>query len=134
YLKQLTVFEFLKEQIGTGYYENLIRTWLLDNPHTSLVILWPERGLADRMEEETREKLEAYKAGLTPEEIQALVEKTSKLRRFQETPATKEELEAIPMLSREDIRREARSLHNTVHHAGDTLILHHDLFTNGIGY
>ena len=134
YLKQLTVFEFLKEQIGTGYYENLIRTWLLDNPHTSLVILWPERGLADRMEEETRENLEAYKAGLTPEEIQALVEKTAKLRRFQETPATKEELEAIPMLSREDIRREARSLHNTVHRAGDTLILHHDLFTNGIGY
>ncbi|MDO5424972.1 MAG: insulinase family protein [Eubacteriales bacterium] len=134
YLKQLEVYEFLKAQIGTGYYENLIKTWLLENPHTSLVVIEPEKGLSAKIEEQTRQKLAAYKASLTPEEIQKLVDKTEKLLAFQETPSTKEELEAIPMLAREDIRKEAYPLYNTEHYADHTLILHHNLFTNGIGY
>ena len=52
YLKQLAVFDFLKKQVGTGYYEDLIRDGLLNNPHTSLVVIEPEKGLNDRMEEE----------------------------------------------------------------------------------
>ena len=41
-------FEFLKQQIGTGYYEQLIQQYLLDNPHTSLVIVKPRWGLQVR--------------------------------------------------------------------------------------
>ena len=82
YLKQLAVFDFLKKQVGTGYYEDLIRTGLLNNPHTSLVVIEPEKGLNDRMEEELAKKLAAYKESLTAEEKQALVEKTENLHSF----------------------------------------------------
>lgn len=43
YVKQLEAFAFLKKQVGTGYYEELIKKWLLNNPHTSLVVIEPER-------------------------------------------------------------------------------------------
>lgn len=134
YLKQLDDFAFLKQQIGTGYYENLIRKWILENPHASFVIVEPERGLTARMEEETREKLRRYKASLSEEQVMELVEKTKKLRLFQETPSTQEELEKIPMLSREDMRKEALPFSNRELDREGVRVLHHRYATNGIAY
>ena len=134
YLKQLDAFEILKEKVETSYYTDLIKKWLLDNPHATLVIVEPKKGLSDEIEEETRRKLDAYKAGLSKKEIGELVEKTKKLRAFQETPSTREELLAIPMLSREDIRKETLELRNEEHKVGDSVLLHQDYFTNGIAY
>ena len=80
------------------------------------------------------EKLKAYKANLSKEEIDNLVEKTKSLAKYQETPSTKEELESIPMLKREDIDKETQKLIIEEKKIGDIKVLHHDLFTNGIGY
>lgn len=134
YLHQLSVFDFLKEQVGTGYFENLIRKYLLENTHVTVVIVEPEKGLTAKMEAAVREKLASYKASLSPEEIAELVEKTRRLTEFQETPSTEEELKAIPMLSREDIKREAQPLCYKEYYIEDTQMLHHDIFTNGIAY
>ena len=134
YLKQLEDYDFLKAKIGTGYYEDLIRQWLLGNPHASLLVLSPERGLTTRMEHKVREKLDAYKASLSSDQIGQLVEKTRALRAFQETPSTQEELEAIPVLSREDLKKEAQPLKNTIRFADGAWIVHHAYKTNGIAY
>lgn len=134
YLQPLAVFDFLKEQVGTGYFEDLIRKYLLENTHVTVVIVEPEKGLTAKMDEAVREKLAVYKASLSKEEIAELVEKTKKLAAFQETPSTPEQLEAIPMLSREDIRREAQPIFNKEYHLDETLMLHHDIETNGIAY
>lgn len=134
YLGQLDVFEFLKEQVGTGYYEGLIKKYLLENTHASVVIVEPEKGLTARIDEETRNKLAAYKAGLSREEIELLVEKTEKLRLFQETPSTEEELETIPMLQKEDIKKTVEPLYNEEHDFDGTKVLYHRLPTNGVAY
>ena len=134
YLHQLEIFAFLKKQTKTGYFEDLIQRYLLDNTHVSIVIVEPEKGLTAKLEDEVKAKLKLYKESLAPEEIQELVEKTRKLEEFQDTPSSKEELAAIPMLSREDIKREAEPIYNKLHLMGETHILHHEIFTNGIGY
>ncbi len=134
YLKQLDVFQKLREKTKTSYFEELIQKWILENTHASILIAEPQRGLTAKMEEELCQKLAAYKASLSKEEINELVTKTKKLRQFQETPSSKEELEAIPVLKREDIKKEAAPLYNEEHWIGDTLILHHKMSTNGIGY
>ena len=134
YVCQLDDYNWLREQIGTGYYEQVIRTWLLDNPHTSLVILKPQAGLTGEADERLRRKLQAFKDSLTKEQIAELIEKTRSLRAFQETPSTKEELEAIPMLSRGDLKKEIRPLRNEAARAGGCDVLLHDYDTNGIAY
>lgn len=134
YLKQLGVFAFLKEQVGTDYYAELIRTGLLENTHTSLVIVEPEKGLADRIEEEKAGKLAVYKESLREEELLKLVEDTKSLHKYQETPSTREELEAIPMLRREDIDRKSYEISNLAETLDGTTFLRHDYFTNGICY
>lgn len=134
YLKQLDDFAFLKQQVGTGYYEKLIQTWILDNPHASLVVVAPERGLTARMEEATRARLQKIKAGMSERQVQELIEKTEKLRRFQETPSTQEELQAIPMLSREDLKKEAAPFKTREENWNGIQVLYHDYPTNGIAY
>ena len=134
YVKQLPVFDYLKEQVGTGYFEHLIQTYLLDNSHVSVVIIEPEKGLSAKMDKEVKKKLAAYKESLSPREIEKLLEDTKKLRAFQETPSTEEELKAIPMLSRKDIKRNPQPLCNQEREVAGVPLLYHPIYTNGIGY
>lgn len=134
YLHQLEIFDFLKKQVGTGYFEQLIQKYLLENTHVSVVIVEPEKGLTARMEEAVKKKLAGYKESLSDSEVDELVEKTRRLLEFQEAPSTQEELEAIPMLERGDIKREAQPLFNEERRVGENLLLHHRVCTNGIAY
>ena len=134
YLRQLDDYAFLKEKAGTDYFTQLIGKYLIDNTHKSLLVVSPEKGLTARMEQAVREKLAAYKASLTPAQIAELVEKTEKLRLFQETPSTQEELEKIPLLDRSDLRRKTRELKNEVHFVDGAWLVRHDYNTNGIAY
>ena len=134
HLKDNAGYAFLKEQIGTGYYETMIQKYLLDNTHATLVTLMPKTGLNAEKEEKLKEKLSAYKAGLSREEIRKMVEETKHLKNYQETPSTKEELERIPMITREDIRKKTQPLYNKELMVDDVKVLHHKVYTNGIAY
>ncbi len=134
YLKELSVYASLKEKVESSYFEDLIRTYLLDNTHTSLVILAPERSLTAKTDARLREKLRAYKASLNDDQIRDLVDATKHLREFQETPDAPEDMEKIPMLTRADIGTESAPLENTEYTWDGLKVLHHDVFTNGIAY
>ncbi len=133
-LKLLPVYQELRDSIGTGYFEGLIRTWLLDNPHGTVLTLVPSKGLAARREKKLEEDLEAYRASLSPEELDALVESTKALIAYQEAPEEPEALRSIPMLKREDIKREIIPYVNEPLDMDGNLFLYHDVATNGIGY
>ena len=62
HLQAYKTFEYLRQQLHTDYFERLIETYLLNNPHASLLILKPEKGLTLKEEQAVREKLAAYKA------------------------------------------------------------------------
>jgi len=134
YLELGDIFKELKELVDTDYFENLIRDRLLANNHSSVVILKPARGLAARKEAETAEKLAAFKASLTPEEIDALVAETKALAAYQAEPSTKEELETIPLLSRSDIERAPKPVSNIEEDICGIPFIGHDHSTNGIAY
>ncbi|MCD7735568.1 MAG: insulinase family protein, partial [Lachnospiraceae bacterium] len=134
YLKQLAVYDALKERVETDYFEDLVQTYLLDNTHASLVILTPERGLTARTDAALREKLRAYKDSLSGEQVQELIAATKRLREFQETPSAPEDLAKIPMLTRADIGKKAAPFENTEYDWDGFTVLHHEEFTNGIAY
>lgn len=134
HIEALDTFEFLKKQIGTGYYEALIQNYLLDNPHGAIVIVTPEKGRTARMEAELEEKLQEYKASLTAEEIETFVQKTHALEDYQSEPESEENLEKIPVLKREDISREIEPIINEELTLAGVPVIFHEIETNGIGY
>ncbi|MDD3278553.1 MAG: insulinase family protein [Lachnospiraceae bacterium] len=134
YLKQLGAFEELKSEVGSGYFEQLIREYLLDNPHAAMLTMIPQKGLAEKKEEELAEKLQKYKESLSVKELQQLVQETEALQEFQEAEDSEETLECLPLLKRSDISRNSLKLYNTEHMLDGTQVLHHNIFTNGIAY
>ena len=127
-------FEFLKKALEEGYFEELIRKYLLGNTHGAILSLVPEKGLAAKRDKELEEKLENYRKSLSDEELTRMVENTKALEAYQEAEEAPEALTCIPMLSREDIKKEITGLTNEEHHVEDSLFLYHDVCTNGIGY
>ncbi len=134
YVELLEVFKGLREKLNTGYFENLIKVHLLENTHGSIVVIEPEKGRTARMDQELRDKLEGYKASLTKEEVETLVENTLHLLEYQDEPSTEEDLKKIPVLKREDISKEITPFYNEEIQVDDTLMVYHEVDTNGIGY
>ena len=134
HMQAIPTFEFLKSQVDTGYFEDLIRTYLLENTHGAVVIIRPERGRTARMDRELAEKLKAYKESLSPEEVQKLVDDTHELEQYQEEESSPEDLAKIPVLKRTDISREIAPIYNDEMEIGGVKLVHHNIETNGIGY
>ncbi|MBQ3105086.1 MAG: insulinase family protein [Lachnospiraceae bacterium] len=127
-------FESLRSKIETGYYEELIREFLLNNPHKTMVCVKPVENLALHKEEALHARLQQYKASLSREERERIVEETKALRAYQEQENTPEEMACIPILQRADIKKETGRLYNEEGLLGDVPILYHDVFTNKISY
>lgn len=134
YIELLDTYRELKDAVQTSFYEDMIRTLLLRNTHKSLVTVKPVKGLTGKKERKLAEALAAKKAQMSDAQIRQIVKETVELKEYQEEPSPKEDLEKIPLLTRADMRKEATAYRNTEKKVGDTVLLHHDVFTNGIGY
>ncbi len=128
------IFAELKEEAKNGYFEKLIQRLLLDNPHKSIVLLEPEQGLTEKMEARQKEAMAAFAANLSEAELKKIDDDMESLRAWQETPDTEEDINKIPVLSREDLGKESQKYVNEERSAGDVPMLTHPLFTSDIDY
>ena len=127
-------FDFLKKEVENGYFEQLIRDYLLDNPFEAVIVVAPEKNLTAKEDEKLAKKLAAYKASLSEEELEKLVTATRELKEYQDTPSTPEILAKIPLLKREDIEKKAETFFWKEKEESGIKVLHHNFFTSGIGY
>lgn len=134
YLAYQEVFDFLKEAVDQGYFEQLICDYLLNHSFEAVLVVSPVRNLTAMEEERTAKRLAKRKAALSDEELDELVSQTRALKEYQETPSSQEELLKIPMLSRGDIGTEPEPAIWEEKRVGKTVVLHHEMFTSGIGY
>lgn len=134
HVEALETFAFLREQMQTGYYEELIQKYLLDNAHGAVVVVKPEKGRTARLERALDEKLQAYKRSLSEAEVAELVARTKGLEEYQSAPDKEEDIARIPVLRREDISREIEPIVNEELKFGNVPMVFHEIETNGIGY
>ncbi len=134
HLECLDTFEYLRNQISTGYFEDLIRKYLLENKHGAVVVVAPQKGLNSAKEAALEKKLAEKKAAMSAEEIQNLIAQTKHLHAYQEEPSPEEDLKKIPMLKREDMRKDAMPFDNREDTIGEIPVVHHDISSNGIDY
>ncbi len=127
-------FARLRKLVESDYFEKLVETWILQNPHRSVVTVCPKEGVEEEREEKLRKRLEDTKKNLTEAELEQIRETFRKLREFQEQEDSKENLAKLPLLTREDLKREALPLTNREVTIGGAKGLWHDINTNGIGY
>ena len=117
-----------------GYFEQMIKSHFIDNPHRSTVALVPDANLATAMEAEERERMAKVKSNMDGQQVQQIIENTKRLLALQSTPDSEEALATIPLLKREDLDKEARVVDRDEQSMHGTTVLTHNLFTNGILY
>lgn len=127
-------YALLRKKAGGKYFEELVDKYLLHNPHKSILILLPKKGLTERRDKELADKLKTYKESLSKDDLEMIIRETKALKEYQDAEDSEENLKKIPLLSVADMRKEANGFVNDLRKIEDTDFLFHDLFTNGICY
>lgn len=129
-------FRKLNEKIAAEprFFEQLIESRLLNNPHRCLLSVDPQVGLSEAQEAETKAELDRLLAELSESEKKALAEQTQRLKTIQESQDPPEALARLPHISRKDLAPTIESVPRSIHDLGGIPLLSHDLFTNGIVY
>ncbi|MBQ9333077.1 MAG: insulinase family protein [Lachnospiraceae bacterium] len=128
------VYASLKAKVDTGYYEELIRDRILNNNHKVILAVRPVKGLTTAKDKQLADKLEAYRKSLSDEERERMVAATAELAEYQESEDSPEALATIPMLKREDMRRNANAFIWERRDVDGIPCVYHNIQTNGIGY
>lgn len=132
-LECLKYFDELRKDLDSGYFEEIIEKYILNNPHKAFVKLVPSHTCGEEKEQQIIERLEKFKASLSKEEIKQIVEDTKNLEVYQATPSTPEEIATLPKLELKDIKAEPEKLHCEAIE-GSYRTLYSEYFTNEIDY
>jgi Predicted Zn-dependent peptidases, insulinase-like len=124
----------VKTAMDSRYFEDLIEKYILNNNHSTMLILKPSKGFAEASAREVREELARFKAGLDDEEIEKIIKDTVSLKKRQNESDSAEDMRTIPLLELKDIKKEAEELPIVEKKENGVKVLSHPLFTNGIAY
>lgn len=113
YLKLSTVFAQLKEDVNHGYFENLLKSFLLEG-NLTIVKALPDTTLQKKIDEDTENQVKTYYDSLTEDEKNDLLHMNEKLLAWQQTADSKEKLDTLPKLSLADVKAELNILNQSV--------------------
>ncbi|KAA3629506.1 MAG: peptidase M16 [Proteobacteria bacterium] len=132
YLNIDPVLESLRQRIqNPGFIKELVRTWLLDNPHRVTLTFRPDPNLGAEQAQAETERLAAIKAGLDADARQQIIEQAHALEARQNT---KDDPAVLPKVGLGDIPRELK-IPEPIHVARTPLInTWFNAGTNGLVY
>ncbi|MFP4384126.1 MAG: insulinase family protein [Spirochaetia bacterium] len=119
---------------GGSYFEELIKKYLIDNPHRTTLIVQPDPEMADRERKDTETELANISSRMTKSELEELKERQKKLAEYQQTPDKKEDAAKIPSLHADDLPRQVEKIPSEQQSLGDTPVYTHEFYTNRILY
>ncbi|KAL8449481.1 hypothetical protein Emed_003132 [Eimeria media] len=129
-------FQAIRRKLAKGdkVFENLIKKYLLDNPHRLTLRMKASRTHAAEVEEEERQMLEAARARMTREELVSIAQQQDQLKVKQETPPSPEALQTLPAMQREDIDLVGDEIPIEVNALAGVPLITHELSTSGLVY
>jgi Zn-dependent M16 (insulinase) family peptidase len=122
----------LRQKLASGpYFQELIRRYLLDNPHRVTLTLRPDTTMQARQEEETAARLKQLRQSLDAEQIRTLQQQAQELRQAQEA---EDDLSCLPTLELADIPPQEAPIVGAAALLEGRPVHWFDQPTNGIGY
>jgi Zn-dependent M16 (insulinase) family peptidase len=121
-------------KVNKRFFEGMIDSHFLNNPHRTMVILTPDSSLGKEEEKEEQERLEHVRKNMSQGELGGVFEDEKELKRMQETPDSPEAMATIPILKLSDLEKKSKTIPLTLLDREGATILYHDLVTSGIAY
>ena len=126
------VFDTLHAAVGTGYYENLLRRLMLENPHTAEVLLQPSLTCGQARQDRERESLGKTCKTLDEAQRSRIISEQERLAALQQEPDRPEALSTIPHVRLSDLPRDPAPVPTEVEEDGRLVL--HAVQTDGIVY
>lgn len=133
-LKVLSAFLELKQEIYSGFLQNMIRKKFLEQKEKTKICFLPEWGKQEREDAAFSQKINDRLGRMTEEERAQLLVDDAALAYFQGRADTPELLAQIPILKREDISPEPMAVPRIEKSAGRCNVLHVPMDSEGILY
>ena len=89
--------------LNDGYFEELIKKFLLDNPSTVTVTLIPDPEKQQQGQAEEQQRLAAHDEAVSAQEKQERIDRTKELMQEQQQPNSTETLSLLPQLTLSDL-------------------------------
>ncbi len=124
----------IKRALTENYFEQLIDRYILNSNHVTFVTVKPDKAILKEKEKKLRQKLDEYFTKLSKEDKNKIIKEAEELKKRQLTPDPPEVLEKIPILSINDINKEAERLPIEIDKDTVGTFLMHPIFTSNIAY
>lgn len=134
HLEADAIYEQFKNKAEQGFFEQLVDKYLLNNTHKTILVMYPEPGLTAKKEALLAKKLADIKAGMSKQELLQIMAEQEALEEYRNSVDSPEALACIPLLRREDLKKEAQPYVNELKEVSGIKVLCHPLYTKGIAY
>lgn len=134
YLKLDDAFKSLREQLDGDYFVSLIENLFLKSNHKALILMKPSTSLGEEKVEREKEKLSLAKSSWKSSDESEIVELNHKLKIYQESEDSAEEVAKIPTIQLSDIDENPVKLPLEIKNIDSSEILFHEVSTGGISY
>lgn len=112
------------------YFEHLIEKYLLNNQHSSLVVLEPKQGLEDENEKKLAASLEEYKQNLSSDQINNLINENKEFKIWQNNNSNSNN-QSVNLNS---VNKQAEQIPSEESDYKNAKILKHNINTNDMQY
>lgn len=132
YLELGSVYDSLRKKADTGYFEELLSEWLLDDNGRAELYLLPSRTYGEEQKKAEEKRIAAIVDGLACEERSVIAEQNKKLDQWQHSVDTPEQLATMPHLALSEVGDKPLPFETETETAGDVTILRHPASDKGI--
>lgn len=127
-------FEELRKAVKDPHYlTNLLKKYLLDNPHFVRIVMNPDPTLSSKELSEEKSKLQELRNSLNQEAIQKLLIQAELLAKYQKETET-QSIDCLPKVNLDDVPLFSHQFALHEEKIGKLHVYHHACFTNQILY
>ena len=132
YLDSDDIFDFLRKQLDTDYFEKLLEEWLLDENGSVTLYMLPSHTYGDEQKKIEKERVDSELAAMSAEEKAQLIELNRKLDEWQAAPDTPESIATLPTLPLSEVSELPLEFRTDIEKANGFTILRHPARSKGI--
>ena len=93
----------LREGVGSGLFERLVREKILENPHQAEIVMVPDPDMGSRRIAEEKAALRKTLDEMTSAERESVVREVAELKHYQETADSQADVEKLPRLKSKEL-------------------------------
>lgn len=128
------LFDRLRARVEDGWFEDLIREVILDDPHRCQVVLVPSKTAGEARRAREAARLRAAEESWSEADREEIARRQRELETWQESEDSPEALATLPTLALSDVSPEPETVPTQELTADGTAVFHHPIPTAGIVY